>query len=98
VVFVDNVTALYRAWLLQFETVPNRHAQDRREYNYSYPHRVTYFFDAELVVVRALGFAVAFVFGALLPALERLAATRCRPFPSLRFAASMRASFAFRSA
>ena len=98
VVFGNDLTALSRAWLLHFETVPNRHTQYSRDYNYSCTHCGAYFFVAELVAVRALGFSVAFIFGAFLPALERLEATRCLPFPSLRFAASTRASFAFRSA
>ena len=57
-----------------------------------------YFFVAELVAVSALGFSDVFIFGVFLPALERLAATRCLPLPSLRFAVSTRASFALRSA
>jgi hypothetical protein len=94
----NDLTALSRAWLLQFEAVPNRQTQYGRDYNYSCTHCGAYFFVAVLIAVRALGFPVAFIFGAFLPALERLAATRCLPFPSLRFAASTRASFAFRSA
>ncbi len=57
-----------------------------------------YFFVAELIAVRALGFSDAFIFGTFLPAFERLAATRCLPLPSLRFAASTTASFALRAA
>ncbi len=45
-VFFNHLTALGRARLLQFETVPDRQTQNSRDYNYNCTHRGTHFYVA----------------------------------------------------